>query len=395
MSDISFLIGSGLSKPANLPMTTDLNNRLAKIDSSEICIHPNGFVEFLNGQTSPYHEFMKAKERKFIQKFLEYYNKNILDKVESFHYEKFYDYYQGLIESGNYPNEMDSFFTEFTDGNNGNIFMNQLLFEFNKYFNQLIRNLLFKKFSNSHLCAPYSSNHKAFLLLLEELSQSYTIHIHSLNHDLYIEHLSMSDSIQCDLNDGFEEVGSPYYGEFLSEEYGDYNVRLSHFVNKFTSKFRLYKLHGSIDHYWFGKNNDYDLIKIKDGVSISRNGIKKEIEEKGQKTYISESLEVYPDFLSGKKSKIKRYNRGTYYPILFKHFENNLNNSNTLIVIGYGFGDDEITKYITKFYQYTNKKIFIVDITKPDEKLFEKENVIFIGGGVVDMNYKEIINKVI
>lgn len=45
--------------------------------------------------------------------------------------------------------------------------------------------------------------------------------------------------------DGFEELGSPFYGELLRT----YKCRLSRYTGKYTKKIRLYKLHASKDYY--------------------------------------------------------------------------------------------------------------------------------------------------
>ncbi len=390
MADISLIFGSGLSIPAGLPSASDLNTRLSKIDASDISIHTDGSAWFLKGQTDPNADWMRVKERNFIKKFIEFYNTEVLKGLNNFDYEEFYDYYQQLKASGDYPVTMNDLFSEFIEGENTDADKNQLLFEFNMYFNQLIENMLFKKFHRGHLCKPYHSSYNALLHLLEKLSESYIVNMHTLNHDLYIEHLSISDGIQAEMDDGFEEVGSPYYGE-LFNDYARYFVRLSKFTNNYTKKFRLYKLHGSIDHYWFGYEKEYDLIKLKYG--ISQNDIYKEIEKENKKEYYREHLEVYPDFLSGKEYKINKYSKGDFYPKVFKHFENNLENSNSLIIIGYGFRDEEINNYITTFLQKDSKNIFVVDVSKPTHAILDNKNVFYIEGGVVNMNYDYIIEN--
>lgn len=390
MADISLIVGSGLSIPAGFPSASVLNNRLSKIDSGDISIHTDGSAWFLNGQTDPNAHWMHVKERNFIQKFLEFYCEHILENKNTFHYEEFYDYYQGLIETQEYSDELNTFYEEFLDGGAGDSSKTQMLHDFNRYFNQLIENLLFKKFVIAHLCEPYHSSCSAFLLLLEKLGEQYIVNIHSLNHDLYIEHLSVSDSIQAQFDDGFEEVDSPYYGKYFAK-YVSYTVRLSRFTNKYSQTFKLFKLHGSIDHYWFGYDNHFDLLKLKYG--ISPNDIYKEIINNNKKEYVNEHVEIYPDFLSGKTYKIKRYNRGSYYPTVFEHFNSNLDNSKNLIIIGYGFGDEEINNYIEKFSNSSNKKIFVVDIIKPNSDLLDKENAIYIEGGVVNMDYNYILEN--
>jgi hypothetical protein len=227
--------------------------------------------------------------------------------------------------------------------------------------------------------------------LVESLAKAYIVHLHSLNHDLYIEHLASSDSIQARLDDGFEELGSTYYGD-TRDSYERYMVRLPRFTNKFDQPFRLYKLHGSIDHYWFQENDQLELIKLKRGVG--KTDVFKEIKQDGKLKYINNPLYFYPDFLSGTTAKMRQYNRGAYYPTIFRHFENNLKSSKNLIIIGYGFADTIINHYIENvFLAEQHKKIFIVDIKEPSTELLKKENVYYIGGGVISMDTRSILNN--
>ncbi len=50
MKTVSFLIGSGFSAPAGYPTASDLNEKLSKIDASEIAIHPDCNARFLIGE---------------------------------------------------------------------------------------------------------------------------------------------------------------------------------------------------------------------------------------------------------------------------------------------------------------------------------------------------------
>lgn len=385
MKDISLLFGSGLSIHAGLPTASKINERLSKIDESDIYIHTDCSAWFLKDGHNSAKNDVRLKERKFIQNFLDFYVSHIIKDKESFNYEKFYDYYQSLKMSGEYTIDMDYLFSE---ENYGRILVsnkNQMLFEFNMYFNQLILNLLNKKFKIGHLGKPYHSSYKSFLNLLEELSKHYNVNMHTLNHDLYVEHLSISDSIQGELDDGFEEINSPYFGKVFND-YARYNVRLSRFTNKYSQKFRLFKLHGSIDHYWFGHNNKFDLLKLKYG--ISPNFLYKEINNE----YVRESVEVYPDFLSGSEYKIGKYSKGEYYPIVFNHFQNNLNKSDILLIIGYGFQDNEINNYILRFSRKKSNKVLVVDIHKPSHPILELENTFYFDGGVEKMNCNQILS---
>src|SRR5687768_12615729 len=74
---VSFLLGSGFSIPEGLPSVSQLNNRLAKINESEILIHSDQRAIFLNGAEDP-NRWQRRDERLFLQEFLEFYNDVIL-----------------------------------------------------------------------------------------------------------------------------------------------------------------------------------------------------------------------------------------------------------------------------------------------------------------------------
>lgn len=390
MSDISLLVGSGFSIPYSYPSTTVLNQKLGVINADDISIHTSGNARFLNGQEEPNNWWMRPEERKFIQDFLSFYNTKILTKNNSFHYEEFYDYYKNMLKTENYSQEFTEFINAFMEENNYQNTFHQMLFQFNNSYNQLLSQLLSKNIERCHLCKPYHSSHNSFLNLIEQFSNENTIHIHSLNHDLYLEHLSYSDSIQAEMDDGFDELGSPFYGE-LYDKYERYKTRLEYFTNRYEKKFRLYKLHGSIDHYWFQINGEIEMIKIKRGVGKTE--LFKEIKTDGKLEYNNDTSNYYPDFLSGKLTKIDQYERGSYYPVMFNHFSENLKNSSILLIIGYGFGDEQINHYLEEYSAIENNKIFIVDIKQPDTMILQRDNTYFIDGGVVGMDINYVINN--
>ena len=107
MKDVSFLIGSGFSAPAGYPTASDLNEKLSKIDASEIAIHPDCRARFLMGENDP--NAHRAKERQFVQEFLKFYCDFELPLGNSFDYEDFYDYYRSSLHEENYSDKSVSF----------------------------------------------------------------------------------------------------------------------------------------------------------------------------------------------------------------------------------------------------------------------------------------------
>src|ERR1035437_4608411 len=66
----------------------------------------------------------QLNERFFLQEFLEFYNSDILKKGETFHYETFYDFYSGYLNSRENKNAIEGFYKKFNEkhfnGQDGN-----------------------------------------------------------------------------------------------------------------------------------------------------------------------------------------------------------------------------------------------------------------------------------
>ncbi len=148
-----------------------------------------------------------------------------------------------------------------------------------------------------------------------------------------------------------------------------------------------------MDRYWFQAGGVAELLKLKWGVSHIN--VHKEMEEEGILRYVDYPFNFFPDFLTGTTHKIGSYERGTYYPLILKHFEVNLSRSAALIVIGYGFGDNRINDGIEKcFLSDANKPIFVVDIKKPEWEHIDSGRVHFDGKGVSGMDAESILKRV-
>lgn len=388
MRQISILLGAGFSVPDNYPTRWGVNERLRKIDASEISVDTGGPAIFLNGQIDLNSHWMGVEERNFIQLFLEFYNSEILEQKE-FDYEEFFDFYHGLkkgtIKSDKFENFADNF-RKMNQVSTDNI---NLLSSFHNSFNQLLGGLLIRWTEPCHLAKPYTK-YGEFLSLIELLKSSYDlIHIHTLNHDLLFEELSHSDAMVGNFCDGYDLSGTPFYGYFKET----YPVRLRYFTNRFDKKIRLYKLHGSIDSYIYNfRNEEYYSIKILPGIDTTTLS-KEYYNEKGDLVTDSCWWNYYPDFLSGTTEKIERYEDIHYYAEVFRHLEDNLKSSDRLISIGYGLGDSKINEFIERNLLYdSQKKFLIIDPKKNDSNIHNYENVEYYGSelGVSDIDLTRI-----
>jgi hypothetical protein len=365
MQEISLLLGAGFSVNQGYPTASQINKKLLELEHDDFYVHTSGIVILKEKNAKDpcwYSDY--ARDKIFVIQLIKFFSKR-----NEFNYEEFYDFYNSIYRGEIKNEEFNELCNTFRKSYHSQTNDINLLSHTNNIFNQLISHFLVdangKKFYDPiHYCKPMYPGYTGFLYCLEKWGDDGITHIHTLNHDIFFEIFRHSDWIQGKLSDGFEELGSSYYGKL----YDRYKVRLPFFTDKYIEKFRLYKLHGSIDQFPFhihSKGIDA-YIKIKLGVGTTE--LYKEIQdENGSLTYINDWINYHPDFLSGTTSKILRYREPFYYEKVFNHFEINLLNSNKLIAIGYGCGDTEINNLIEKNFDFKNKRLFVVD-PYPTEK---------------------------
>lgn len=355
MPEISLLLGAGFSVNKGYPTAKLLNTKLINVKPNQFCVATEGTLLPLEpGKENPYSYSHYDTYKQFTIALIEHYCTNHL-----FEYEEFYDYYKAL-SNGKKDESFERMCDRFRAEHHEDLDNHNFLTQHNHIFNQMVDFFLVdedgKKFYQpSHACKPSYPGYTGFLYCLEKLGRNNTVHIHSLNHDLFFETFKNSDWLQGDLSDGFEELGSPFYGDFREW----FKIRLSYFTNNFKGTFRFYKLHGSTDQFPFHTESGIDsYIKIKYG--INHTSLYKEIRDNdGELRYTNDFINYHPDFLTGTTSKILRYREPWYYEKLFKHFETNLANSKALIIVGYGCRDIEINNLIDKYY--AKKKLFLVE----------------------------------
>lgn len=188
------------------------------------------------------------------------------------------------------------------------------------------------------------------------------INVHTLNHDLFFERLNRTEWINGELCDGFEELGSPYYGELLHDN-RSYKCRLERYTGNYDTKLRLYKLHGSKNYYLYSRNErpkfepEGKYIKGKWGVG-SGDFYKEKKGNDGNLVYENCWINYHSDFLTGTTSKIIRCREPLLYGPLFNLFESNLEQADMLIIIGYGCKDSEVNRII--FEKFGGNKPFLL-----------------------------------
>lgn len=360
---ISLLIGAGFSAPQGYPVGNKLNQLLLDCDDSKFSFHTDGSLVVSRDGKKPDFGYKTSYdiEFDFCRDLMHYFN----EIKGYFDYEEFYDFFnlqakgnpevEELFKAGNYRTEKN---------------VDQILSALRNIYSQLVAYYLKDKEGKSwyddegYMTGLIWPGYTGILNCLKHWSSEHTVNVHTLNHDLFFERLNYSDWLQDELCDGFEELGSPYYGE-LNSKGRTYKCRLERYIGRYDKKFRLYKLHGSKDYGVYYEPSGAILtpekyVKTRWGIGFSE--LFKEIKDKeGKIKYEDCWINYHADFLTGTTSKIERYSEPLLFKILFQHFKVNLREAEKLIIIGYGGRDSEINRIILDYFDYENNPVFILD----------------------------------
>lgn len=362
---ISFLLGAGFSAPKGYPIGNQLNKKLLTCTGDNFAFSSSGTLVINHEGTKPNLGYKNQYDIyfDFCLDLIHYYKDK--DKIKPFDYEEFYDY---IKNEANKDPDLIIFFKE-KNYDKGKADLYNYLFQIDNIFNQLVAFYLVDKEGKDWYddkgiyLKPKFEGYTGFLNCMEVLLKEYIVNVHTLNHDLFFERLNLTEWINGKLCDGFEELGSPYYGKLLHDNRSDYR-QLERYTGNYDKKLRLYKLHGSKDYYIYSRTEGSILIpeayiKGKWGIGSS-DFFKKKKDKNGNLSYEKCWNNYHPDFLTGTTSKIIRYREPLLYKKLFKLFEENLTKSDILIIIGYGCKDLEVNRIILEKYN-KNKPCYIID----------------------------------
>lgn len=360
----SILMGAGFSAPIGYPIGNRLNELLLECKGTEFGFHTNGVLcvdQRTGGRPDFGYKTSYDVEFDFCRELIHHYNKNI----SQFDYEEFYDY---LLDVAKTDKSIEPMAKPFLGAYHKSI--PDLIGKLKNIYNQMVEFYLKDREGKTwyddevFVTKPYFPGYTGILNCLEHWGTQGTVNIHTLNHDLFMERLSHTDWINSEFSDGFEEQGSPYFGNLESNN-RSYNVRLQYYTGKYDKVFRLYKLHGSRDYgIYYGSDGPRMTpeVYVKTRFGVGFGEFLKEIQDgEGNPTYEDCWVNYHADFLTGTTSKIERYREPLLYKKLFEHFRNNLREADQLIIIGYGSKDTEINRMIVDHFDFKNKPSFIID----------------------------------
>lgn len=390
---VSILLGAGFSVPKGYPTGNEVNEAIQNFDQFHADFAPSGELAIsTNGEKPQFQIYgMNQYQKQFVfcKRAIAKYSET---NNEGFDYEVFFDFIKSQdIYNIQYKELCNDLIDEFNDYRS---YVNGII----PIYNQMVAHLIHDKKNKcwydgepNHI--GYVNGYNGFLKILQKWRNDHVIHVHTLNHDMLFESFRRTEYLSGMISDGFDEFGSPYYG-ILEKDNAHYNVRLERYTGRYNTPIRLYKLHGSLDYVLYYRTKDYGIL-VPDKYVKVRHGIGYGQLLKARKSKIG--YEQYPfalhsDFLTGTTSKIQRYDESLLYRKLFKKFRNNLQKSEMLLIIGYGFKDMKINEMVLENFDFRNKQIIIVDpYPTIDTKIFvSKTNANIIQKSVSELKASDI-----
>jgi len=337
---IAFLVGAGVSIPAELPSTREITERV--LSGEDIMRHTNGNYDL---GSATYTNL--GIPDKYVPKVVSFLNKlkieidrYYLNQEDRFtNYEDIY-YVASQIrdsESGDYDNPaVQSLIDRILPlsipllvGNDQKWQLYTLAEEATNYIHDVVYHLLNKE--------PSRTDHLNCLIDAYRDKQMSHVDIFSLNHDTVIEKCLSEAGINVNeqFTDGFgkPEDSVRYWKPDLFESE--------------SFKVRLFKLHGSLNWFRFRPNGgDWS----NESIVIPPDFVNTDMDLVGGR----------PEMLVGTFNKIFQYTRGIYADIYCK-FYRALPHSQQLVISGYGFGDKGINTRIAEWiYSSPDRKIILI-----------------------------------
>jgi hypothetical protein len=343
--NLLFLLGSGISYDSELPSTSCLTKFLFDkyfqktsyerfIETKSDCSNVKGIKSFLS--------LLRADFENYVKKYTS-------ARDYRMNYEDLYYVLEELISVD------ESYFKNYSIAYFKKLFQQKHSFEYDKY-KQLIKDS--KMYISDVVRSSLQNKTINGLNLLNELKVNPDIgkvHIFTLNHDLLIEKY-----LGDELVDGFKQNGELRYFDPLEYKRND-------------KKFFLYKLHGSINWFYWSKINP-DGLRYPTKLGIKADGNKwldDQLKDSKGNTWRKE--EDIPIFLTG-GNKTFRYYYQDYFELHFKFLEC-LKDYKALIISGYGGSDNLINFRINDWLEdnKNNQCIFLHEKEKiPDYFILKK-----------------------
>ena len=378
---IAFLLGAGFSVPSGLPTANVLNSFIISEIYNRI---RNSFKEGVAESNYMLQSYILEKvlidcdecgdfNYEQYYEFLEFEKKEILDadKLLSFIERGMYGYFwkcskekdtrgkERSIKITDMSNSIINKCKKYSDAVEG-------VEQWYQYF--IARNLAGNsKKGKLEKINPYYQ--KFVDIISDYVNRGYIIDIYTLNHDLLLESLLSFIDFKDKVCNGF----GGEINQICGKEYKMFNIK---YLNK---DIRIYKLHGSIDIYELSNEfSNKQYIQMLDGYS------------EGNAFFmdVNNTVSVLPLFLTGKTSKIKKYEKEPYKSML-NEFKNHISEAEKLIVIGYSGNDEGINDILyDKFTNWSNS--YVVAPSANEHVFVKNKHAKPINKGVEKLSAKDI-----
>lgn len=388
--DISLLLGAGFSANKGYPTASKLNTLLLECTGDEFSFSSAGNLVTRTDGKKPTTHNTYTIAFDLLKELFQHFN----SKKGYFDYEEFYDYLVTDLKTDDEAEKIADKYIGFYNDNLSQVY-HPLKVILNLLISYYVKDSDNKRYYDNepYPMGVFQEGYSGIMQVLSRYSEKNILNIHTLNHDLLFESFSNS-TIFKSISDGFDELGSPYYGE-LQKDNNVFKCRLSRYTGKYQGNVRLYKLHGSFDYVLFHKSDG--SLGIPDNYLKSRYGIGftnlfKEIKINGKLIYQEDWTNYHSDFLTGTTSKILRYKEPILFDKIFKLFKQNLRKSKKVIIVGYGGRDEEINSILLKSHNYKKFATTIIDPypTKPLLDLSKKLEAKIVKKNLDDIKIKDI-----
>ncbi|MBL7148812.1 MAG: SIR2 family protein [Candidatus Cloacimonetes bacterium] len=347
--NVAFLFGSGISRKAGFKNVSEITN---------IIFSGEGISRYTDSEyyfAPPLYSHIDIKEDDNVKRIVNFLN--ILKKYNN-------DYFKSTKHEHETNYEDIYFIVDQLDneiyGESKNVFIREYLNKIESHHDLVLKashrpfysDLRFNELISETL--TYLSNIVAKLLYqpIEDISylnifkeihddkDFEQINFFTLNHDILLEKY-------------FDENGLAFYDGFDIKD-GDFAIfNSSLFENQ--KRVNLIKLHGSVD--WKRYREDGKDWR---GDYIAKYDVKMGIDPKDEKGRIIHSIENKSKILIGTENKLIEYNYELFFDLMC-FFKQKLNESNYLIISGYGFRDKGINaKILNWFYNNDSNKIILI-----------------------------------
>ena len=378
MNNLIVILGAGFSKPAGLPLASEINARFDRNQVGKLLRISSGEWFWIDGKDSNFQYSTSLGGVPLSYSYI--LNEIIFNYKERFgsfiDYEHFYNWFLEIIKQGDWQKSIrkkakethfasnESLFnTEEAKESFSFIYDEQSSRKIQEILNYLIADLLSV---NNSMIENSIHEYESFLNTIFKYDE---VKIFTLNHDVLLERL-ISNSRRS-FSRGFSYDNSDVFYE---------ENPLPVFTNNFNDKIKIYKLHGSVDFFRFQHfehgggvfwqpTSNYNYFTTRGYRSkhyaIRVNPMTKEVIQ-------DMNFDVSPKFITG-TNKEEIIKNDLMFDQLYIEYENCIASAKKVLISGYSFSDIHVNSELEK-----NNSLEIVNQNPRNNYPFAASNIVEI-----------------